>query len=163
MVERRLAYNRFRYYDPEEGRYISQDPIGLASGEFGFYNYVHNTNAWIDVFGLDGITIAELLKDEPELLQNFRDEFKNNPQWQGIDPDKTKIQYVDKATVDDIRKKKGESGGHHPHGLALDGPEGQKLTITNETRKIKNPLHSLATKMQRQLIKRLKSTGYNKK
>nr|WP_242499361.1 AHH domain-containing protein [Flavobacterium sp. 140616W15] len=31
---------------------MSQDPIGLASGEFGFYNYVHNTNAWIDVFGL---------------------------------------------------------------------------------------------------------------
>ncbi|WP_242499326.1 hypothetical protein [Flavobacterium sp. 140616W15] len=96
-------------------------------------------------------------------MQNFRDEFKNNPQWQGIDPDKTKIQYVDKATVDDIRKKKGESVGHHPHGLALDGPEGQKLTITNETQKIKNPLNSLATKMQRQLIKRLKSTGYNKK
>jgi RHS repeat-associated protein len=47
-----LAYNRFRYYDPEEGRYISQDPIGLASGEFGFYNYVHDTNAWIDELGL---------------------------------------------------------------------------------------------------------------
>nr|WP_242499362.1 RHS repeat-associated core domain-containing protein [Flavobacterium sp. 140616W15] len=47
-----LAYNRFRYYDPEEGRYISQDPLGLLSGEFGFYNYVEDTNAWIDVFGL---------------------------------------------------------------------------------------------------------------
>ncbi|MCD0476268.1 DUF6531 domain-containing protein [Flavobacterium sp. EDS] len=47
-----LAYNRFRYYDPEEGRYISQDPIGLASGEFGFYNYVHDTNGWIDELGL---------------------------------------------------------------------------------------------------------------
>ncbi len=27
-----LAYNRFRYYAPEEGIYVSQDPIGLAGG-----------------------------------------------------------------------------------------------------------------------------------
>ncbi|AYN06613.1 RHS repeat-associated core domain-containing protein [Flavobacterium sp. 140616W15] len=47
-----LAYNRFRYYDPEEGRYISQDPIGLLSGELGFYNYVEDTNGWLDIFGL---------------------------------------------------------------------------------------------------------------
>ena len=47
-----LAYNRFRYYDVEDGRYISQDPIGLLSGEFGFYNYVLDTNGWIDIFGL---------------------------------------------------------------------------------------------------------------
>lgn len=24
-----LCYNRYRYYDPETGRYITQDPIGL--------------------------------------------------------------------------------------------------------------------------------------
>jgi RHS repeat-associated protein len=47
-----LAYNRFRYYNPEEGRYISQDPIGLLSGELGFYNYVEDPNGWVDVFGL---------------------------------------------------------------------------------------------------------------
>ena len=28
--ETNLAYNRFRYYSPETGAYISQDPIGLA-------------------------------------------------------------------------------------------------------------------------------------
>ncbi|MFL0107385.1 RHS repeat domain-containing protein [Tenacibaculum maritimum] len=48
-----LAYNRFRYYDPDDGRYISKDPIGLLSGEYGFYNYVGDSNGWIDVFGLD--------------------------------------------------------------------------------------------------------------
>ena len=25
-----LYYNRFKYYDPSTGAYISQDPIGLA-------------------------------------------------------------------------------------------------------------------------------------
>ena len=29
-----LYYNRFRYYEPNTGLFISQDPIGLASGEF---------------------------------------------------------------------------------------------------------------------------------
>ena len=51
-AEIELAYNRFRYYDVEDGRYISQDPIGLLSGEFGFYNYVEDTNDWLDVYGL---------------------------------------------------------------------------------------------------------------
>jgi len=46
-----LAYNRFRYYDAEEGVYISQDPIGLLGG-MELYNYVHNPNDWIDAFGL---------------------------------------------------------------------------------------------------------------
>ncbi|WP_317206013.1 RHS repeat-associated core domain-containing protein [Tenacibaculum maritimum] len=48
-----LAYNRFRYYDPDDGRYISKDPIGLLSGEYGFYNYVGDSNSWVDPFGLD--------------------------------------------------------------------------------------------------------------
>ncbi|WP_293730264.1 RHS repeat-associated core domain-containing protein [uncultured Actinobacillus sp.] len=31
-VGRALYYNRFRYYDPESGSYISSDPIGLNGG-----------------------------------------------------------------------------------------------------------------------------------
>ena len=42
-----LAYNRFRYYDPELGRYISQDPIGLAGG-IKLYGYVGDSNSWVD-------------------------------------------------------------------------------------------------------------------
>ena len=47
-----LAYNRFRYYDPQDGRYVSVDPIGLASGEYNLYSYVHDSNIFTDVFGL---------------------------------------------------------------------------------------------------------------
>ena len=47
-----LAYNRFRYYSPESGTYISQDPIRLAGG-LAFYGYVMDCNGWVDVFGLD--------------------------------------------------------------------------------------------------------------
>ncbi|WP_298479643.1 RHS repeat-associated core domain-containing protein [uncultured Maribacter sp.] len=47
-----LAYNRFRYYSPDTGTYISQDPIGLSSGEPNSYAYVRDSNSWLDVFGL---------------------------------------------------------------------------------------------------------------
>ena len=48
-----LYYNRFRYYSPETGNYISQDPIRLAGGNPTLYGYVEDTNNQIDVFGLD--------------------------------------------------------------------------------------------------------------
>ncbi len=46
-----LCYNRHRYYDPETGRYISEDPIGLLGG-LVLHGYVGDTLGWIDPFGL---------------------------------------------------------------------------------------------------------------
>jgi RHS repeat-associated protein len=46
-----LYYNRFRYYDPYAGNYLSQDPIGLAGGD-KLYAYVHDVNRWVDIWGL---------------------------------------------------------------------------------------------------------------
>lgn len=70
-----LAYNRFRYYDAENGRYISQDPIGLHSGEYGLYNYVGDPNGWIDVFGLTkSYTEAEAKEVAAKKLQETLDE-----------------------------------------------------------------------------------------
>jgi len=50
-VETGLYYNRFRYYAPEDGGYISQDPIGLQGG-LNVYSYVHDPNSWVDTMGL---------------------------------------------------------------------------------------------------------------
>jgi RHS repeat-associated protein len=52
-VETGLCYNRFRYYDPQQGNYISQDPIGLAGGNPTLYGYVKDPNIWVDPFGLE--------------------------------------------------------------------------------------------------------------
>ncbi|WP_338651469.1 RHS repeat-associated core domain-containing protein [Lysinibacillus sp. Y5S-8] len=52
-VEIGLYYNRFRYYDPEQGNYIQIDPIGLAGGNPTLYGYVRNSLLEIDPFGLN--------------------------------------------------------------------------------------------------------------
>ncbi|EET2843194.1 RHS repeat protein [Escherichia coli] len=46
-----LYYNRHRYYDPLQGRYITQDPIGLKGG-WNFYQYPLNLVQYIDSMGL---------------------------------------------------------------------------------------------------------------
>ena len=48
-----LYYNRFRYYSPEIGGYLSQDPIGLAGNNPTLYGYVHDANCMVDIFGLE--------------------------------------------------------------------------------------------------------------
>ncbi|WP_338523665.1 RHS repeat-associated core domain-containing protein [Pseudomonas batumici] len=46
-----LHYNRYRYYDPGVGRFISQDPISYAGGP-NLYAYAPNPVKWVDPFGL---------------------------------------------------------------------------------------------------------------
>jgi RHS repeat-associated protein len=48
-----LCYNRYRYYDPHAGRFISRDPIGLRGG-INLYAYAPNPVQWIDPHGLTG-------------------------------------------------------------------------------------------------------------
>ncbi len=84
-----LHYNTFRYYDPEIGRFITQDPIGIDGG-VNLYRYATNPIAWIDPKGLaslfelgtygelngpthigDGLQAHELLRHEYLVQQNL--------------------------------------------------------------------------------------------
>ena len=47
-----LHYNFFRYYEPDAGRFVNQDPIGLLGGD-NLYQFAPNTNKWLDVLGLN--------------------------------------------------------------------------------------------------------------
>ena len=53
-AETGLYYNRFRYYGPNMGMYVSQDPIRLNGGNT-LYSYVQNCNIWNDYFGLSTV------------------------------------------------------------------------------------------------------------
>ena len=46
-----LHYNFFRYYEPDAGRFVNQDPSGLWGGE-NFYQFAENVTGWIDPYGL---------------------------------------------------------------------------------------------------------------
>lgn len=50
-AETGLHYNRFRYYDPDMGMFISRDPIGLMGGD-NVFAYAPNPTGWIDPLGL---------------------------------------------------------------------------------------------------------------
>jgi RHS repeat-associated protein len=48
-----LFYNHWRYFDPSTGRFTQADPLGLAAGDMGLYNYVgSNPLMYIDPNGL---------------------------------------------------------------------------------------------------------------
>ena len=56
-AETGLHYNRYRYYDPASGRYVSPDPLGLAGG-LNLYAYVGgNPVRGIDPLGLVDINL----------------------------------------------------------------------------------------------------------
>ena len=85
--ETELYYNRFRYYDSQQGQYTQQDPIGLAGGNPTLYGYVCDTNWWLDPFGLkinfEKFTDEELLEKIWELA--YRDKrLYNNGGTHGV-------------------------------------------------------------------------------
>ena len=53
-----LHYNFFRYYEPDAGRFVNQDPIRLFGGD-NLYQFAPNAQEWVDVWGL---------KDNSQLL-----------------------------------------------------------------------------------------------
>ena len=52
-----LHYNRFRYYDPGVGRFVSQDPIGLIGG-MNIYAFGPNTAEYVDPLGLSAVKLG---------------------------------------------------------------------------------------------------------
>lgn len=111
-----LHYNRHRYYDPGVGRFISQDPIGLAGG-LNLYAYAPNPVGWVDPSGLTAkkaACYAKLAKIEAKTQLLSHEFSKYNP-------------------IEDAK------GGHvHKHGVTVPG--GHYKEIRDLQRGIKNSL-----------------------
>lgn len=52
-----LHYNTFRFHDPDVGRFVSQDSIGLYGGE-NLYAYGRNAQRWIDPWGWCSVKLS---------------------------------------------------------------------------------------------------------
>ena len=81
--ETRLYYNRFRYYDPRIGNYVSQDPIRLMGNNPTLYGYVGDLNKWADLFGLKckKSNTAKVYEDKNGRWRNPDGTFAKDPGW----------------------------------------------------------------------------------
>ena len=88
--ETNLHYNYFRYYEPETGRYISPDPIGLAGGLNTYLYATANPLTYADPYGLFELPVLSQgfvdfsagLGDM--LLLGFGDELRNVAGIEGV-------------------------------------------------------------------------------
>ena len=129
-----LCYNRFRYYSPETGAYISQDPIGLAGGNPTLYGYVFDPNSWIDPLGLSGRggalhqSIQKQLQDDLEGLgKNVGTEgqikLKNDKSRFGdvvVYADDKKQQILEVHQIGDMRTRGGFRPSSRERGAIMD-------------------------------------------
>lgn len=83
-----LNYNRNRYYDPLQGRYITQDPIGLSGGA-NLYQYTPNPISYIDPQGLDGFSSSlQMFTGSPGMQSQLSDAmFAGQPEPTSLRPD----------------------------------------------------------------------------
>ncbi|WP_304671098.1 RHS repeat-associated core domain-containing protein, partial [Neisseria polysaccharea] len=75
-----LHYNLMRYYEPEAGRFVNQDPIGLLGGD-NLYQFAPNAQIWIDYWGLARLTYRHTIKPDKktnisELRRQIRGQIK---------------------------------------------------------------------------------------
>ena len=102
-----LYYNRFRYYDPSTGGYISQDPIGLEGNNPTLYGYVHDPNSWNDPLGLDcaeNKKIKQLHNGESVNVKSFKEAnsllkkaFPNAKRTKGASPNSMRLSEKNKT------------------------------------------------------------------
>jgi RHS repeat-associated protein len=72
LASGRLHYNYFRDYDPQTGRYVESDPLGLDGG-LGTYTYVgDNPIAYVDPRGLTAFLLFNLPKTDDCKLSEWK-------------------------------------------------------------------------------------------
>ncbi|MDO4644130.1 MAG: RHS repeat-associated core domain-containing protein [Cardiobacteriaceae bacterium] len=62
-AETGLYYNLMRYYEPNCGRFVNQDPIGLLGGD-NLYWFAPNGQSWVDPLGESGYQLRRSMESQ---------------------------------------------------------------------------------------------------
>ena len=127
-VETGLHYNRFRYYDPDVGRFISQDPIGVSGG-INYYQFASNPTEFIDSLGLKCIK---------RLSQ------KNRLEFDGLEVKAVRdLSHLSQGTLEAMAKLGFAATDQKGNKLILhhrlQNPNGQIIEMPAKNHKIGNP------------------------
>ncbi|EBX0303158.1 hypothetical protein DQT12_20870 [Salmonella enterica subsp. enterica serovar Reading] len=137
-----LHYNLFRYYAPECGRFVSQDPIGLKGG-INLYSYAPNPLSWIDPLGLTAV-------DAPGYsVYGLFDEGATKPYYVGItnDIDRRMGEHIDSGRLTpgsrmqpiDTNLQYGQARGYEQYYIekykTRTGTIGEEISSTNRGNK----------------------------
>ena len=144
-----LYYNRFRYYDPDAGQYVSQDPIRLAGG-MAVYAYAKDPLNSIDPFGLVDNSATQIYDNLPtkKLKKKTVSTDGTTQTISGYSPKKPgEFTHVDSQAVMDRSK---EIGHDLRPGYALDqGIAGQYSACHAEKQSIVNNPHASVIEVSR--------------
>ena len=132
QVDDDLVYMRNRFYSPSLGRFMSEDPIGLAGGDVSLYRYCQNSPVnWVDPDGrnpwlVGGIAAAACvcnktynawnkLFDTAKQAQKTNDAYFND----ALNEDKY---YAKEQSYYDVAKEGVNAALSTPGGNSLGGP-----------------------------------------
>jgi RHS repeat-associated protein len=89
-----LYYYRARYYDPVRGRFVSEDPLGLAGGSSNFYSYAGNSPVGLtDALGLAVYLTSHRVAGSPFshsallIVPDNPGDFANDSRFRMVGPD----------------------------------------------------------------------------
>jgi RHS repeat-associated protein len=136
-----LYYNTFRYYDPDVGRFISEDPIGLEGG-LNLYQFAANADSWIDPWGWAPSTTTVYHYTSPEAYRAITSGSENGNlvfkggKTNGKHPEKSGV-WVSTLSPDDLRKepnafkkKLGLTNDKTMYHFKMDVPTNQLKDLT---------------------------------
>jgi RHS repeat-associated protein len=110
-----LHYNRYRYYDPDTGRFLSPDPAGIEDGSRNLYAYGRNPIGWVDPAGLQHQLCVEAsnIPGMPVGSGNSSGTADFNPNDQFFHPAAQARLHSERAMLNDLRniRERSERAG----------------------------------------------------
>jgi RHS repeat-associated protein len=127
--ETELCYNRYRYYDPETGRFVSADPVGITGG-LNLFGYNGNPITSVDPLGLWTSKDVEALQTGPNgTVVSVKSKKEADGLLKAAFPEYQKVRGVGHQEPSGVRKKRKldrfKQGGAYHKDYAMSKATGR--------------------------------------